>query len=87
MKRKREKFDAREEIKLLKAQMTEVEKQLATLVEVVWQSSSIAKLPPSVTSRSPVGKRKSKSPRGPKRRHSLSIFEERDFIVRLLEAH
>ena len=87
MARKREKFDARGEIKLLKDQMKEAQEQIATLAEAVRQSFPVAKLPASVTPKSLANKKKSGMPRGPKRRHSLSIFEERDFIVRLLETH
>jgi hypothetical protein len=78
---KRGKYDARAEIRLLKAQIIGIQEQLNSLTEAFRQSSP----PPSFSPKSPAGKRKSDVSRGPKKRHSAIIYEERDFIVRLLE--
>jgi hypothetical protein len=85
MASKRDKYDAKVEIELLKVEMKDVRRQLAALTDAVRDSHPNPKLPSAPLANSAAESKKSNPPRGPKKRYSAAIFEERDFFVRLLE--
>jgi hypothetical protein len=75
------------EIELLRAEVKDLRQQLAALTETVRHSLSSTKLPSAPLAKASTAGKESNTPRGPKKRYSAAIFEERDFIVRLLEGH